>query len=1420
MMTLEELTPWRVAAIEGSLPEPVRSDRWQPLRAGVANLWEYDAAEVWYADGRMQLQGANESGKSTLMTLTTLLLLAGEITSHNIDTLGQNDKRFRYYVEPTDHALDRRDTSAQKNRGWAWLEFGRCAQADQEADFFTLLLFAETRRADTNITVNWCTLSGQTRVRSGLSLTTAGFVADPVRFKEVPGFKVHPTGTAYRETIARVLYDSDEAWLNQLIRILRVVRTPQIGNRIDLKFLTQAFRTALPPITQDEVNQLADGWDQLQRLRDERDEADQALAAVTDFSRRSWRPWADAVIRAAADPVTTATSALTQITRAESAAREAVRTLTKQKGDLDNQHADEEVAQRLAAAERETLQEQDAYKDAVSAVANARQLAEQATQAEATATRSEQRASKAQAAVLPARQQLEAARKHLHSAECSVEAAADAVAALATQAGLANVTAQHLAERDTARLRQASRLRTVAARRADDLLETHLRTLGKVEAAATEAAKVRNRLGQAEQRAAKKSAEVEAAITTTADALSTWLQDVDERIRPSAETAEGWASLVAGLSEKVSPSPALAMAISREHLIPARRPYEKQQADLGKALSDNAEEREKLQVQLDQVEAEQDPVPGDPEFWKRRQRPGGVTPEGAPFWRLVETLDGAPVAILEATLDAAGLLQAWATPDGVYLRSRDGDETVWSPGAEEVLAGASLRDVLQPADDAGNLTAAVDRLLTRVAYGMDIAAHPVTVSPDGRWRHGELTGTASPRQESPKLLGAASRAADRLRRAEQIWKRISDLADDRELMSLELDDVVGLLSALDAASDHLPSDSDVVTAVLAARDAAKRVTDLQTEAEDADKAVEVAQKAADESAAIVAGHCDEHDLPRMRAGVADVLTALSDYVSAITALESKMSLIEPLSTAARQAEEALEGLVEAAGTAAADAEDDRTTARTLRSQADTAGKALSKDAQEILQEVSRLGKRIKDAADTLRQLDRDLLELATKLARAQTVLEETEGRRASAEADREAAANRWWVCVDSGLPRLRGVPEPSTRNITAALENSRTARAMITPRNWPDSDQQHQIAQVVQNRWGAMVSDSSELRSKLELLGGRSVRVTSPGDGSEDFPGSLQLIVDSTGAALAPPRAAERLSALLEHLQADYDVELTKTIDELLGSTFIEHLRDRLAEAELLREDINKKLAQNPTAISGITLRLRRIPVTEERAANDVLDTLEQHFDMLPKPSQDRIRAFLSERITSAQEASRASGDPDWRSRLAEILDYRRWFELRLEYRTPRSESGDRPGGGWRSLERGDHGLLSGGAKVVTLMQPFIAALHAMYDQAGSGPRMLWLDEAFGGVDGTNKASMFRLLTSCDLDWLIAGPGIIANSAAVPIAAIYEVRRAPQPLPGVSLELAVWAGNELTHVMAPDPADLKDMAAHDLTKDEDNDALF
>lgn len=1407
-----DLTSWRDTVLRGGLPAPSRAERWQPLRAGVVNLWEYDAAEVWYADGRLQLQGANESGKSTLMTLTTLLLIAGDISSHNIDTLGQSEKRFRYYVEPTGHALDRRDATQAKNRGWAWLEFGSVGGASARStseEYFTLLLFAESRRADGMLKVQWCTAHGAARVRAGLALAKAGVVAEPGQLREVPGFTVHRSGAAYREDIARTLYGSSAAWLDQVIRILRVVRTPQIGHRLDLRFLTDAFRVALPPIADDEINQLADGWEQLQRLRDERDTTEQALAAVAEFTRQRWRPWADSVIRAAADPVAAVTSKLTQITREEKSASDAVHQLEGEVAALDERIEAEERASHTAAAQREALRDSQAYQDAVSASLNAQQLAERADAAEQTARRSRRRADEAREAIGPAEARSAAARKNLDHAERAVGSAADEVARYAEDTGLVEVTARFLPDRDTERLRQAARLRSMAADEARRRIAVHARAAAECDTAARRAREARDRAARAQRLAAKRERAVEDAIIAVADLLSDWAKTLDERIRPAAELLEGWILRVSDLTAADKPTPVLATAVGRDHLIPVRRPLDLRRAELDRARREVAAASADTEAALARVESERDPRPREPDFWLRRQRADGVGPAGAPLWRLVETArPDTPIAQLEAAMDAAGLLQAWVTPDGAYVAGRDGSDVIWavSSGSDPPVSGAwSLAAVLRPADDAGALAGVVAGLLGAVSYGDDLAAAGTAISADGRWRHGGLAGKAAPRPEGARLLGAAARAADRARRAADLRVRLDELAAERELLDGDLVTVDELLGALEVAAERLPSDSEVVSAVLQARDAAKAAQDSAAEAEVADQAERTARSAADTAAADVAAHCAEHDLPRDTGDVERVLNALAGYQSAVSGLVSAMSLVPPLCTAAEQAADVLRQGRATCRSADEDAASDEEAALGLRARADAARSALTKEAQEILEEVRRLGRRVDEATQVLKALAREHTDLTGRKTKAETILEQVEERREQAEAERKRCVDRWLSCVESGLPRLRGLEDPPARHVTAALESVRAARVKISIRDWPDDPDA--ATHRVQGQWVRMTEAVALLRSRLESLGGRTIRTITPGDGDEDFPGAVEVVVDATGAALAPPTASETLSALLQRLQTDYDEELTRTINELLGSTFIEHLRDRLAEAERLRSDINAKLAENPTSVSGLTLRLARVPVSEERAANDVLAALERDFSLLPGSTQDQLRGFLAGRVSDAQEKARAAGDPDWRSRLAEILDYRRWFELRMEYRTPRSGLEDGWAGGWRTLDRGDHGLLSGGAKVVTLMQPFIAALHAMYDQSGIGPRMIWLDEAFGGVDSANKAAMFRLLTSCDLDWLIAGPAIIANSSTVPLASIYEVRRAPQPLPGVSLELAVWTGNELTHIPTPDPADLPDLAA-------------
>ena len=101
------------------------------------------------------------------------------------------------------------------------------------------------------------------------------------------------------------------------------------------------------------------------------------------------------------------------------------------------------------------------------------------------------------------------------------------------------------------------------------------------------------------------------------------------------------------------------------------------------------------------------------------------------------------------------------------------------------------------------------------------------------------------------------------------------------------------------------------------------------------------------------------------------------------------------------------------------------------------------------------------------------------------------------------------------------------------------------------------------------------------------------------------------------------------------------------------------------------------------------------------------------------------------------------------------------------------------------------------LMMPLVATLAAMYEEMPTGPRPLWLDEAFDGLDAANRATVMKLFREFDLDVLLAGPGRLVNVADVPVAAIYQVVRAPAPMPGADLVMELWAGGQLEAVEAP-----------------------
>jgi hypothetical protein len=234
-----------------------------------------------------------------------------------------------------------------------------------------------------------------------------------------------------------------------------------------------------------------------------------------------------------------------------------------------------------------------------------------------------------------------------------------------------------------------------------------------------------------------------------------------------------------------------------------------------------------------------------------------------------------------------------------------------------------------------------------------------------------------------------------------------------------------------------------------------------------------------------------------------------------------------------------------------------------------------------------------------------------------------------------------------------------------------------------------------------------ELRVLLESSGGRSVIVVEV-DEMNPLP-AVALTVDASGTQLSPADAIRHLDDLVTELSASHDEKLHQMYTELLSSTFINHLADRLKKVIRLLKLVNQVLERHPTGANRTTLRLRRHPAEGQRPGYNILRALEEGT-IESNAAQEQIGLFLGDRLREAQDAGLAGSD-DWTDHVATLLDYRNWFDVVTEFRVD--------GGDWRPLTKQVHGVDSGGGKVVTLLRPLLATLVALYSESPDGAAAL-----------------------------------------------------------------------------------------------------
>ncbi|MEV4348810.1 SbcC/MukB-like Walker B domain-containing protein, partial [Actinoplanes sp. NPDC049596] len=936
-----------------------------------------------------------------------------------------------------------------------------------------------------------------------------------------------------------------------------------------------------------------------------------------------------------------------------------------------------------------------------------------------------------------------------------------------------------------------------------------------------------------EERSRAAAAETAASALTDAvqqlsDDLERWAVALPTAVPPVA-LRDDWVREVVSQTHAVRPREVLGGLLTREWLDPSVGPLTEEIATAraeARAATQRAEQAEREAATLGEAG---DPRPAAPVGWSRRERPPFPGAAGAPLWRLVDPAGEVPAEVLdhvEAALAAAGLLDAWVTEDGAWSGDRDGADSVAS-GPLSALDDGSLTAVLQPAEDAGPLGATVLRILRRIGYvrtGEPIGGDFV-IAGDGRWRTPIAEGQAGRATDGAELIGAAARAAARRRQIAALREQAAADREAAEELTRQAGELTERIAVLRAAVTAAPSDADVVAAAISLAVATKERDRAETaHALAADKGA-AAKEEADAATMAVTGYADEHGLPTSDEQLDAVGTALDSAALAAGSLRLALKDQDVAERAVATAATGVEAAEAAQGAATRAVGEAAVTAARLDAEAGEAEASVSLDDREQFARSAELEEQIRERDRAIAASRQRGLTLAAAASTAEGEWQRREDAVTAAIADREAAARAWWVPVDAGIAAARSIGELDDsagsdgsassdgsaggsaaggsaaggsaagdvaggrpgRTLADALAQARIAVEVVKPPSWPESaaDRERRVDTAMQR---ALRGAMTELQTLLEASGGRSV-IVGEADEGQPLP-SIMLVVDAAGTPLDPPAAVERLDQAVAELSATHDEKLHQMYAELLSSTFIDHLADRMTRVVTLLTTVNEVLLRHPTGANKTVLQIRRRPADGQQHGFNLLRALEEGR-VESDSAQEQIRLFLSDRLREAQDSG-VIGTDEWVKHLAGLLDYRAWFDCVCYYRVE--------GGDWKPLTKQVHGVDSGGGKVVTLLQPLLATLVALYSRSADAPRPLWLDEAFEGVDPANRATMLRLLVDFDLDFLLAGPAPLVAAAQVPSAAVWTVSRAPAPLAGVDLSLMLWAGRTLEAVPVADTA--------------------
>ncbi len=1356
---------WREHEDGHGLPLPGR-DRWQPLRAGLVDLFLYDNEEFRFRDGHLLLRGNNGTGKSKVLALTLPFLLDGELAPHRVEPDADPAKRMEWNL-----LLGGR---YQERLGYTWLEFGRLTE--EGAPAYLTLGCGLKAAAGRGIAARWFFVTSQ-RTGADLHLVSATGTA-LVRERLIEALaergRVYDSAEAYRRAVDEALFHLGPDRYDALVNLLVQLRQPQLSKRPDAAKLSQALSLALAPVDQAVLADVAESFHDLEQQRDELRGLQETRAHVERFLDR-YRHYARIASRRQAGELRSAQAGYEATNRQLATVREELATAREVEAATAAELERTERDLGAARAEAQELANRSEIKD----LSRAEELARLAR---GTADRARRDADEAERLRERRQQARERAAVAAEASRRVVLATAKDAASAATAAGTAReheLLAAPLSLPDgpgdpaegvdeTALAHAGGAAGSVAGRREQAV--AHVRSLVERAAAlARHLAGERLRLDEltAERdTAAEGRRAAEEALAAAAQALvdewrhyaealdEAFLADHDEVLSALTE----WTDTLAGENPARSALSA-AGASARNRLAEARAQALTDLETAKAALAELVEQRDRLE----RGEHEQPPPP--------YTRAAGVRDgrAGAPLRQAVDFREGvgeAERAGLEAALEAAGLLDAWVAPDGRLL----------DPGTRDVVVTAglpvtpNLGAMLRPAVDRDDPPAAAlsDATVAAVlaGIGLGVGGAGTWVDPAGGWRLGVAEGAWA--KPAARFIGRGAREAARRRRLAELAHEIAEAESAVGAADASREAVEAHQRTLEAELARSPDDQPLRDAHTATTLAARGLRQCQERVD--------AQEAVVAEATTVAATADEDRdqaaadlaLPTGLEALQEVRDAVGAYRTAVARLWPEVRGHADRLGGRHAAETELREAVEAARRRAEEA-------HATEGQAHIAERRRDSVREKLGATVADLGARLEATTAEVARLEGE----AKRLGDARLDLT---GRVGNAEGrEQELAAN----LEGDTARRSRATAAFQRFAATGLLATAQPELDLPDPSaSWAPDPAVRLARRVEQTLAGVDAGDPAWERVQRELTHGLKELADALSRYGHEATADLAedryvVAVVFQGQRRAPDELVGLLGEEIDHRERVLSAKERELLEEHLVNEVASHLQELIADAEDQVGQMNAELEERPTS-TGMRLRFRWEPLPDgpPGLAEARRRLLRQASDAWSVEDRAAVSAFLQEQIA----AERARDDSrTWLEHLTAALDYRAWHRFTIE----RWQDGR-----WRSAAT----PASSGERVLTVTLPLFAAASAHCRSAQpAAPRLVMLDEAFAGVDDDARAKCMGLLATFDLDFVMTSEREWGCYPTVPGLAIHQLSRR-EGIDAVHISRWEWDGRAKTRV--------------------------